>query len=139
MPVILKGVLTKEDARLALNFGVSGIIVSNHGARQVDNVPSTIEALPEIVAEVDNAIPVMFDGGIREGTDIFIALGLGAKMVFFGRPAVYGLACEGQHGVENIIKILKNELDITMCTCGVTSIREIGKEMIVHKNYYPKL
>lgn len=139
LPVILKGVLTKEDARLAINVGVSGIIVSNHGARQVDNVPSTIEALPEIVKEVNDEIPVMFDGGVREGTDIFIALGLGAKMVFFGRPALYGLACEGQQGVENIIKILKNEFDIAMGTCGVKSIKEIMNGMIVHKSYYSKL
>lgn len=124
---------------MALSIGVAGIIVSNHGARQVDNVPSSIEALPEIMTEVDGKIPVMFDGGVREGTDIFIALGLGAKMVFIGRPAVYGLACEGQTGVENIIKILKHEFDITMCTCGVTSINEINHEMVVHKNYYAKL
>lgn len=137
--MILKGILTKEDAKKAIDIGASGIIVSNHGARQVDNVPSSIEALSEIIAEVEGKIPVMFDGGIREGTDIFIALGLGADMVFFGRPAVYGLACDGQKGVENVIKILKKELDITMCTCGVKNIEEISKEMIVHKNYYASL
>lgn len=139
LPVILKGVLTKEDARLAVNIGAAGIIVSNHGARQTDNVPSSIEALPEIVAEIDGKIPVMFDGGIREGTDIFIALSLGAKMAFTGRPAIYGLACEGQAGVENILKILKQEFDITMCTCGIRSVNEITREMVVHKNYYAKL
>lgn len=136
MPVILKGILTKEDARLACDSGVSGIIVSNHGARQVDNVPSSIEALSEIVQEVRDEIPVMFDGGVRQGTDIFIALALGAKMVFIGRPAVYGLACEGQKGVENIVKILKHELDLTMCNTGVTNIGEITRDMVVHKNYY---
>lgn len=131
--------MTKEDARLACELGVAGIIVSNHGARQVDNVPSSIEALSEIVAEVNEEIPVMFDGGIRQGTDIFIALALGAKMVFIGRPALYGLACQGQNGVENIIKILKREFDLTMCNTGVRSINEIEKNMVVHKNYYAKL
>lgn len=139
MPLILKGILTKEDARLACDLGVAGIIVSNHGARQVDNVPSSIEALSEIVQEVKEEIPVMFDGGVRQGTDIFIALALGAKMVFIGRPAVYGLACEGQSGVENIINILKHEFDLTMCNTGVTKISEISREMVVHKNYYARL
>lgn len=105
----------------------------------MDNVPSSIEALSEIVAEVNEKIPVMFDGGIRQGTDIFIALALGAKMVFIGRPALYGLACEGQTGVENIIKILKRELDLTMCNTGARSIREITRDMVVHKNYYARL
>lgn len=124
---------------MACELGVAGIIVSNHGARQVDNVPSSIEALSEVVEEVKDRIPVMFDGGIRQGSDIFIALGLGAKMVFIGRPAVYGLACEGQDGVENIIKILKLEFDLTMCNTGATKISEITRDMVVHKNYYAHL
>lgn len=136
---MLKGILTKEDARLACEFGVAGIIVSNHGARQVDSVPSSIEALTEIVKEVKDQIPVMFDGGVRQGTDIFIALALGAKMVFIGRPALYGLACEGQKGVENIIKILKHELKLTMCNTGARNVNEIVKDMVVHKNYYAQL
>jgi (S)-2-hydroxy-acid oxidase len=139
LPVVLKGILTKEDARLACQLGVAGIIVSNHGARQVDNVPSSIEALSEIVTEVNGEIPVMFDGGVRQGTDIFIALALGAKMVFIGRPALYGLACEGQKGVENIIKILKHELELTMCNTGARSISEISRDMVAHKNYYARL
>lgn len=139
LPVVLKGILTKEDARLACELGVAGIIVSNHGARQVDNVPSSIEALSEIVAEVKDRIPVMLDGGVRQGTEIFIALALGAKMVFIGRPALYGLACEGQNGVENIFKILKHELDLTMCNTGARNIKEITKDMVVHKSYYAKL
>lgn len=139
LPVILKGIMTKEDASIACEIGVAGIIVSNHGARQVDNVASSIEALSEIVAEVKGRIPVMFDGGVRQGTDIFIALGLGAKMVFIGRPAVYGLACQGQAGVENILKILKHEFDLTMSNSGVRNIKEIAKEMVVHRNYYANL
>lgn len=139
LPVILKGILTKEDARLACDLGVAGIIVSNHGARQVDNVPSSIEALSEIVKEVNDEIPVMFDGGVRQGTEIFIALALGAKMAFIGRPAVYGLACEGQAGVENILKILKHEFDLTMCNTGARNLKEITRDMVVHKNYYAHL
>lgn len=139
LPVILKGIMTKEDARIACEIGVAGIIVSNHGARQVDNVASSIEALSEVAAEVNNKIPVMFDGGIRQGTDIFIALGLGAKMVFIGRPAVYGLACQGQAGVENILKILKHEFDLTLSNTGVCNATQIAKEMVVHKNYYAHL
>lgn len=139
LPVILKGILTKEDARLACDLGVAGIIVSNHGARQVDNVPSSIEALSEIVKEVKNVIPVMFDGGVRQGTDIFIALALGAKMVFIGRPAIHGLACEGQEGVEKIIKILKLEFDLTLCNTGAKNINEIVRDMAVHKNFYANL
>lgn len=131
--------MTKEDARLACDLGVAGIIVSNHGARQVDNVPSTIEALSEIVDEVKNVIPVMLDGGIRQGTDIFIALALGAKMVFIGRPAVYGLACQGQAGVENIIKILKHEFDLTMTNTGSRNVVEITRDMVAHKSYYAKM
>lgn len=132
----MKGVLTKEDARMACDIGAAGIMVSNHGARQLDNVPSSIEALAEITSEIKEEIPIFFDGGIRQGTDIFIALALGAKMVFFGRPTIYGLACEGQNGVENIIKILKREFDLTMCNAGTSNIEQITREMVVHKNYY---
>ena len=139
LPVVLKGILTKEDARLACDIGVAGIIVSNHGARQVDNVPSSIEALPEVVKEVNGQILVMFDGGVRQGTDIFIALALGAKMVFIGRPAVYGLACEGQTGVENILRILKHELDLTMCNTGARDLEEINRDLVVHQSYYAHL
>jgi len=139
LPVILKGILTKEDARLACQIGVSGIIVSNHGARQLDNVPSSIEAFVEIAAEVKGEIPLMIDGGIRQGTDIFIALALGARMCFVGRPTVYGLACEGQRGVENVIQILKRELDLTFCNAGVRNVGEITPEMVVHRRYYAHL
>jgi (S)-2-hydroxy-acid oxidase len=135
----LKGVLTKEDARIACDIGVAGIIVSNHGARQLDNVPSSIEALAEICKEIKDEIPIFFDGGIRQGTDIFIALALGAKMCFVGRPVVYGLACEGQSGVENVLKILKHEFDLTMAMAGISDVRKIDRDMVVHKSYNAKL
>lgn len=133
--------MTKEDARMACEIGAAGIMVSNHGARQLDNVSSSIEALAEISAEIKDKLPIFFDGGIRQGTDIFIALALGAKMVFFGRPTIYGLACEGQEGVENIIKILKREFDLTMCNAGATRVEDIkrDKNFVVHKSYYAHL
>lgn len=139
LPVILKGIMTKEDARIACEMGVHGIMVSNHGARQLDNIASSIEALVEIKAEVGEKIPLFFDGGIRQGTDVFLAMALGAKMCFIGRPVVYGLACEGQIGVENVIKILKREFDLTMCLAGVKNVSEINGDMVVHKNYYARL
>ncbi|KAG5683136.1 hypothetical protein PVAND_012436 [Polypedilum vanderplanki] len=139
LPIILKGIMTKEDARLACKLGVSGIMVSNHGARQIDNTASSIEALAEVAAEVKDEIPIFFDGGIREATDILIALALGAKMCFIGRPVVYGLACAGQEGVEDVIRILKREFDLAMCLAGVKNVSEINRDMVVHKNYYARL
>lgn len=135
----MKGVLTPEDAELSINMGVAGIIVSNHGARQIDSVPASIEALPEIVKVVGGRVPIFLDGGIRQGTDIFKALALGATMVFIGRPAVYGLVVNGQKGVENVINILRKELDIAMCLSGCSSLQDITNNMVVHENYYAKL
>jgi (S)-2-hydroxy-acid oxidase len=139
LPVILKGIMTREDARLACKLGVAGIMVSNHGARQIDNTASSIEALADIAAEVKGEIPIFFDGGVRQGTDVFIALALGATMCFIGRPVVYGLACQGQEGVEDVLRILKREFDLTMCLAGVKNVREINSDMVVHKNYYARL
>lgn len=136
LPVILKGILTHEDATLALNTGCKGIIVSNHGGRQIDTVPASIEALPEIVKAVGSKLVVMIDGGIRNGTDVFKALALGAKCVFIGRPVLYGLAVNGQKGVEHILDILKRELDTTMASAGVNSISEINSSYVAHKSVY---
>lgn len=139
LPVILKGILTKEDALLAIEYGCKGIIVSNHGARQVDGVPATIEALPEIVKAVNEKIVVMLDGGITQGTDVLKALALGAKMVFMGRPALWGLAVGGQKGVETILSIVKHELDIAMACVGCKNIKDISSDLVVHEMYYSKL
>lgn len=136
MPVILKGIITKEDAVLAVSSGCKGIIVSNHGARQLDSVPATIEALPEIAEAVGDKLVVMIDGGIRNGVDVFKALALGAKMVFVGRPAIFGLAVNGQSGVEHVLNILKYDLDLAMALAGVSSVKEINKNYIVHKSFY---
>uniref|UniRef100_A0A1B0DQ70 (S)-2-hydroxy-acid oxidase n=1 Tax=Phlebotomus papatasi TaxID=29031 RepID=A0A1B0DQ70_PHLPP len=139
LPVIAKGILTAEDAVTAVKCGCQGIIVSNHGARQLDSVPASIEVLPEIVAAVGDKVTVMMDGGIRQGTDVFKALALGAKLVFIGRPAIWGLTVAGQAGVENVLKIIKNELDICMATVGCASISEISKKYVVHESYYSRL
>lgn len=134
----MKGIITAEDALLALNSGCKGIIVSNHGARQIDSVPATIEALPEIVEAVGSKIDVMIDGGIRNGTDVFKAIALGAKLVFVGRPVIYGLAVNGQKGVESIFDILKTELDLTMALTGVSHVQDINSNYVVHQSYYTR-
>jgi (S)-2-hydroxy-acid oxidase len=139
LPVLAKGIMCKEDAELAIKMGAQGIIVSNHGGRHVDSLPASIEALPEIVEAVAGRVPVFLDGGVRQGTDIFKALALGAKMVFIGRPAIYGLAVNGQKGVEDVIGILKKELDIAMCLCGCRTINDITRDMVAHESYFAKL
>lgn len=138
LPVILKGILTKEDAILAITTGCKGIIVSNHGGRLLDEVPATIQVLPEIVNAVSDQITVMIDGGIRSGFDVFKAMALGAKMVFVGRPIIYGLCVDGQEGVKNVLNILKDELKSTMAFTGCSNIQTIESNMVVHKSYYVK-
>uniref|UniRef100_T1GK85 (S)-2-hydroxy-acid oxidase n=1 Tax=Megaselia scalaris TaxID=36166 RepID=T1GK85_MEGSC len=139
LPVILKGILTKEDAILALNHGCKGIIVSNHGGRQFDGVPSSIEVLPEIVDAVGKEMLVTFDSGVYLGVDAFKALALGAKMVFLGRAVLWGLGVDGQKGVEDVLSIIRNELSVSMALAGSSKIDEIRKDMVVHENYFSKL
>lgn len=139
LPVILKGILTKEDALLAVESGCHGILVSNHGGRQLDGVPATIEALTEVVEAVAGRIPVLLDGGVSQGTDIFKALALGAKMVFVGRPVYFGLSVNGHAGIEDIFDILKRELDIAMALTGCNSVKNINKSLVTHENNYSKL
>jgi len=127
---VLKGILRSEDAKLCLESGVSGIIVSNHGARQLDHVGATIEALPEVVDAVGGKIPVMIDGGFRRGTDILKALALGAKAVGIARPYLFGLAAFGQPGVERIITLLRTELALDMALAGTPSIAAIERSLV---------
>ncbi|CAH3122285.1 unnamed protein product [Porites lobata] len=119
LPVLVKGILTADDARKAVQHGVDGIIVSNHGGRQLDCVPATIDVLPEIVDAVNGKVEVYVDGGIRLGTDVFKALALGARAVFIGRPAIWGLAYKGEEGVTKVLDILKEELEIAMILSGI--------------------
>jgi len=124
-PLLLKGVLHAGDARLAVDHGVDGLIVSNHGGRQNDASPSAIRALPGVVAAVNGQIPVFMDSGIRRGGDVAKALALGATAAFVGRPALYGLAADGQVGVEGVLKILSDELTRSMTLLGAASVRDL--------------
>ncbi|KAG6494479.1 hypothetical protein ZIOFF_049511 [Zingiber officinale] len=131
LPIILKGVMTAEDIRLAVQAGVAGIVVSNHGARQLDYVPATITCLEEVVKAAQGKVPVFLDGGIRRGTDIFKALALGASGVFIGRPVVFALAADGEAGVRKVLQMLSDELELTMALSGCTSIEQITRNHVV--------
>jgi isopentenyl diphosphate isomerase/L-lactate dehydrogenase-like FMN-dependent dehydrogenase len=130
LPVLLKGILSPEDAALAVRAGVAGIIVSNHGARQLDTVPATISVLPGVVAAVQGRVPIYLDGGIRRGTDVLKAIALGAKAVFIGRPILWGLAVNGEQGVVDVLQMLKTELEQAMTLAGVRNIEEIDKNIL---------
>lgn len=125
--LLLKGIETREDARLAVEHGVDGIVVSNHGGRALETGRSTIEALGEVVDTVGRTIPVLVDGGFRRGTDAFKALALGARAVGIGRPYVWALSAFGQQGVERVLDILRAELQLTMRQCGTSSIKQITR------------
>src|SRR5581483_946323 len=130
LPIILKGILTAEDAAKAVEFGVSGIIVSNHGARQLDHVGATIEALPEVVRAVNGKVPVLVDGGLRRGTDVLCALALGAKAICIARPYLSGLAAFGQPGVERVLELLRTELALDMGLAGVPNLGAIDRGLV---------
>ncbi|XP_006861367.1 PREDICTED: hydroxyacid oxidase 2 [Chrysochloris asiatica] len=130
LPIILKGILTKEDAELAMKHHVHGIIVSNHGGRQLDEVAASIDALTEVVTAVQGKIEVYLDGGVRTGNDVLKALALGAKCVFIGRPILWGLAYKGEHGVQEVLNILKKEFRTSMTLTGCRSIAEINQNLI---------
>lgn len=134
MEVWVKGIATAEDALLACHHGVDGIVVSNHGGRQLNGALATIDALPEVAEAVrsqSKRIPVHVDGGIRHGTDVFKALALGADFVWVGRPVLWGLAYKGQEGVELCLKLLSDEIKLCMGLAGVTKVEDIGKEYLV--------
>ena len=131
MKLLLKGIETREDARLAREHGVDGLIVSNHGGRAVETNRSTIEALSEVIDGAGPGLPVLIDSGFRRGTDIFKALALGARAVGVGRPYIWGLSAFGQQGVERVIDILRAELQLTMRQCGAPSIKQISKAMVI--------
>lgn len=139
LPIVLKGILTAEDAILGLEAGATAIWVSNHGARQVDGVPPSIEALPEVVKAVNGRCEVYVDGGFSQGTDIFKALALGAQMVFLGRPLLWGLACGGEEGAYDILDILQTELDSVMALSGCATVKDITRDMVIRKEKYARL
>lgn len=130
LPILLKGILHPDDAKLALEHGIDGIIVSNHGGRQVDGAISAIEALPEIVDVVKDEIPVLMDSGIRRGSDIIKAISLGAKAVLVGRPYMYGLALAGEEGVKQVLRNLIADFDLTLALSGKRSVGELNKDLL---------
>src|ERR1700674_2246058 len=130
LKLFIKGIDTREDARLAVEHGIDGILVSNHGGRSTETGRSTIEALPEVVHEVGNRIPVFVDGGVRRGTDVFKALALGAKGVGIGRPFLWGLGAFGQPGVDRVLEILQAELKLVMGNCGTQNIAAIDRSYV---------
>ncbi len=131
MPIVLKGILTVEDARLAIEHGVDGIVVSNHGGRQLDRVQATAEILPEISAAVAGRTEVWVDGGIRRGLDIAVALALGARGVLVGRPMLWALAVGGQAGVEHGLRLLRDELENTLALLGATATSDLRADHLV--------
>jgi isopentenyl diphosphate isomerase/L-lactate dehydrogenase-like FMN-dependent dehydrogenase len=118
LPVLVKGVLTEEDARLAIDHGAAGVVVSNHGGRQLDGVAASLDALPEVVEAIGDRGEVLVDGGIRRGTDVVIALALGASAVLVGRPALWGLAVDGEAGATHALELLRAELELALALCG---------------------
>ncbi len=129
--LILKGILDVEDAKLAADAGADALIVSNHGGRQLDGAPSSIEALPAIVAEVGSKLEVHMDGGIRSGQDVLKAVALGARGTYIGRAFLYGLGAMGEAGVTRALEIIRNELDLTMAFCGRTDIRTVDRSILL--------
>ena len=130
VPVLLKGILNPDDADLAVRNGVSGIIVSNHGARDLDSTPATIDALPLVADKVAGRAPILMDGGIRRGTDVLKALALGADAVLIGRPYCYGLGVAGAEGVSRVIDILRGEFEAAMALTGRPSIKSIDRSVL---------
>jgi 4-hydroxymandelate oxidase len=130
LPILVKGVLNPDDAELAVKAGASGIIVSNHGARNLDTVPATIDALPLVAEKVAGQVPILVDGGVRRGTDVLKALALGANAVLIGRPYVWGLGAEGEAGVTKVVNILRREFQMAMALTGRTTIVSINRSAI---------
>ncbi len=133
LPILLKGILHPEDAKLAIENGIDGIIVSNHGGRQLDGVIASIDALRAVADAVDGKIPVLFDSGVRRGSDVVKALALGADAVLVGRPFVYGLAVGGQQGVEKVLSNILQEMKVTISLSGITSVRDLRNITIVNR------
>lgn len=131
LPIVVKGVLRPDDALAAVSAGVAGIVVSNHGGRQLDTAVAGIDALPAIAEAVDNRCEVLLDGGIRRGTDVVKALALGARAVMVGRPLLWGLAVDGQAGAEDVLAILRAEVENALALCGAPSVADLPPDLVV--------
>jgi 4-hydroxymandelate oxidase len=130
LPVLIKGIVRGDDADRAVDHGASGIIVSNHGGRQLDTAIPTIRALPEVVEAVHGRVEVLLDGGVRRGTDVIKAIALGARAVLLGRPVVWGLAADGEQGARRVLDLLRAEIDLAMALCGCPSITDITRDLV---------
>jgi isopentenyl diphosphate isomerase/L-lactate dehydrogenase-like FMN-dependent dehydrogenase len=130
LPLLVKGILTAEDAVLAAEAGAAGVVVSNHGGRQLDGVAATLDALPEVVEAVGDRIVVLMDGGIRRGADVIKALALGAEAVLAGRPPLWGLAVGGADGVQHVLELLRDEIELALALCGCTSPAGVTREHV---------
>jgi L-lactate dehydrogenase (cytochrome)/(S)-mandelate dehydrogenase len=130
-PFMVKGILDPDDGERAIAIGADAIVVSNHGGRQLDGAPATLDALPAIAARVGGRATVLLDGGVRRGTDVVKALALGADAVMIGRPALYGLATAGQSGVEGVLEILRTELETTLTLMGVAAVADLGRDHLL--------
>jgi len=129
-PLLVKGILTSEDALRAVDCGADGVIVSNHGGRQLEGAPATLRVLPEVVASVGDRVEVLVDGGIRRGSDVVKAIALGARAVLVGRPYLYGFAASGHTGVEQVLDILKDEMARTMALLGCPGVEALDRGWI---------
>jgi 4-hydroxymandelate oxidase len=130
LPVLVKGILTGEDAAIAVERGVKAVIVSNHGGRQLDGALAGIEALPEVAGAVDGRCEVYCDGGVRRGTDVLKALALGARAVLLGRPAVWGLAVDGAAGVAAVLQLLRTEIERDLALCGRRQVSDVDRSLV---------
>ena len=130
LPVLIKGIVRGDDAARAVEHGAAGIIVSNHGGRQLDTAIPTIRALPEVVDAVAGRAEVLLDGGVRRGTDVIKAIALGARAVLVGRPVVWGLAAGGEGGVRRVLDLLKAEIDLAMALCGCPTVADISRDLV---------
>jgi isopentenyl diphosphate isomerase/L-lactate dehydrogenase-like FMN-dependent dehydrogenase len=130
LPILVKGILTAEDALLAVEHGAEAVVVSNHGGRQLDSCPASLDVLPEVVEAVGGRLPVLMDGGVRRGTDVLKAIALGAAAVMVGRPAAWGLAAEGEDGVAGVLDILRAEVENAMALTGCHTVAEIGRDLV---------
>jgi isopentenyl diphosphate isomerase/L-lactate dehydrogenase-like FMN-dependent dehydrogenase len=133
-PFLLKGVLHPDEAHRAIEYGVDGVIVSNHGGRQLDGAPGSLDALPLVIEASGGRIPVLVDGGIRRGADVVKALALGARACLIGRPQLWGLAVAGERGVAQVLDIYRREIDRVMALCGLRSLAEIGPDILLRRN-----
>ncbi|MEW6278906.1 MAG: alpha-hydroxy acid oxidase [Candidatus Eremiobacterota bacterium] len=130
VPVLVKGIVRPDDAVRAADHGADGVVISNHGGRQLDTAPAPIEVLPAIAEAVEGRIQLLVDGGIRRGTDVLKALALGARAVLLGRPILWGLAVEGEAGVRRVLQLLRDELDVALALCGCPEVAQLGPDLV---------